>query len=108
MKIRFVPVLLAGLIAGGIAVADEGKGGGEVTRDQFCAGLAELARTVMYVRQGGMSLSQTLSIAGQDDLHRSIIMAAWEEPRWHGRAAQQRAISDFRDTIHLECLRGAR
>jgi 3-hydroxyisobutyrate dehydrogenase-like beta-hydroxyacid dehydrogenase len=75
---------------------------------QNCADIAELAEAMMLARQGGVSLATAMEIAASDPTLRNITetMArmAWSETRWLSVEAQRRAVSDFRDRIHLLCL----
>jgi hypothetical protein len=84
------------------------RGAAPVDRTQHCESVASLAEGLMLARQGGVSLSTVMGIAAGDPqlrgLVESMILVAWNEPRWSSAGAQSRSVSDFRDRMHLLCL----
>lgn len=73
--------------------------------DAECSGFAEFAEIIMTARQNGTSLQDALDAA--DDFHpnaRIFVILAWQQPRYNTLGYQQRAIGDWRDRSHLECL----
>ena len=77
--------------------------------DARCAQLAELAESIMRARQRGVPLARQMEIARENgiDARRSIIIMAYEEPHYSTPSIQERVIGDFRDEIHLACLKAA-
>ena len=73
-----------------------------------CASLAELAEALMMARQEGVALAVALQIAASDPAIREVVESmarmAWSENRWNSPDTQRRAVSDFRDRMHLLCL----
>jgi hypothetical protein len=78
---------------------------------EHCEVIADLAEGLMGARQAGASLSAVMSIAAAEpqvrELVEAMILDAWSEPRWRTDESQSRAVADFRDRMHLLCLRGA-
>lgn len=77
------------------------------TPEDFCEAFATASEAVMLGRQGGMSLSDSLAIADANpmrDLLRSVIMAAWQTPRYSTADYRERAVQEFRDNQHVLCL----
>lgn len=95
----FSSLLLSILIAGPVLAEEENQG------MPTCEGVALIAEIIMKSRQAGVSLSRSLEIAEGDELLREIALRAYEQPRMSTPQNQQRMIEDFRDELHLECIR---
>lgn len=100
MKTRFVSMLMAGLLAGGVAWADD-KG----EEMASCAQYAEIAELVMQLRQMGGSLQSVLEIADPGTFSEALILGAWDRPRMATEAMQHRMVRDFTDEIYMACVR---
>jgi hypothetical protein len=76
---------------------------------EMCHATAALAASLMTSRQAGVDLSDVLRIADADplirDIMREMAVAAWSETRYSTPAYRQRAVEDFRDRMHILCLR---
>lgn len=84
-------------------------------RADACSDLARLAEHVMRSHQDGVSLQRVLDIlATMDDIDlvrrmgRGIAIEAYSEPRYSGAEYRQRAVDDFRDRVHVMCLKAER
>lgn len=82
-----------------------------VSRAEICESYARYAELVMELRQIGAPLSNILAPLGSDsstekEVMREIVLLAYEEPRYTTEAVQKREIQDFRNRIHVNCLRG--
>jgi hypothetical protein len=79
----------------------------ENQKDDLCATYAELAETIMRSHQSGVSLSQVFEVMGSDSdpLVRELVIKAYDKPRYRTDQAKNRAISDYRDFVHVECLK---
>lgn len=80
--------------------------------DRYCNGIAMLSSTAMESHQLGVPLSQSLEIAHDrakgtkaEKVARSIILKAYSTQRYSSEVNQERAISNFRDEMHLECFK---
>lgn len=70
-----------------------------------CLIIEEYARTVMDVRQGGMSLKIVIStIDEHDKIGHKIVIAAYNKPHYMTASMKQRTIDDFANSAYLECL----
>lgn len=76
----------------------------EMTPDEMCAAFATYAEVVMKARQSGVPLGQMLETIDGEPLLRSLVMVAYDQPRFSTESYQQEAIDVFRDNVHLGCL----
>ena len=100
MKNGFVSLLVAGLLAGGAAWAED-SGEDMAT----CAQYAELAKLVMELRQMGGSLQRVLGAVEAGTWSETIVLSAWERPRVSTESVQRRIVQDFVDEVYLTCIR---
>lgn len=77
----------------------------EPAPDEICGVLAQYAQSIMTIRQRGGSLAQALTTAEALPSLRGLVLAAYDEPRFSTADFQERAISEFRDEVHLACLK---
>lgn len=79
--------------------------------DTTCESLAEFAETIMTARQRGLTLSSALELLNDAkferirDLLRTIVIQAYEAPLWSTEENKTKAIGEFRNEVHLACLR---
>ena len=78
--------------------------------DGVCRAVAGLAENVMVARQAGVKLSvllQELEAEPTDStaVIREVIIGAYEKPRFTTEAYVKRAIEEYRNTWHVNCLR---
>lgn len=67
-----------------------------------CNDMAELAESIMTSRQQGIPITKLLG-ALKDDTFKGMVTVAYEQPRWHTKASQQRAITEFANEVYLIC-----
>jgi len=68
-----------------------------------CASFGDLAVTIMTGRQNGVALSTMMEIAAGNDIVRSIILSAYDKPRYSTPSVQNETIQDFRNDVELAC-----
>lgn len=80
-------------------------------RNELCAMIGELAEVTMRARQGGVPMSQLMGILGNSDapqevasLVNSMVVMAYEQPRYRTAAVQADTVSDFRDRFEVMCF----
>ena len=97
------------LTAAAIAVATPAAS--QVSHDEACSAMADMAESIMGARQSGASLQQALDIASKAktaevrDGIRAVAILAWGQPAFSTEEYQQKAVIDFRDNMHLYCLK---
>ena len=79
----------------------------------ICTALGVLAQQAMLARQAGVPMSTLLGMvrsepAGFAEVARSIVIAAYETPRFSTPTVQRRAAEDHRDWAERECFAGLR
>ena len=76
-----------------------------------CEDVASLAKTIMNVRQDGVSMAKLLgAINNSDDepvrdIGKAILMDAFEVPHYNGSELKKKEISDFENKWMLACLK---
>lgn len=84
------------------------------TNDEVCVLMAKHAETIMRSRQSGASLTGMLEIAhntdypGLAEIGRALVISAFEVPRFNSDEVKQQQINDFRDKVHLACIKRER
>jgi hypothetical protein len=79
--------------------------------DALCAAHASTAATIMSARQEGVPMADMLNILKGDfsahtkDLYKKIIINAYSSPRFEIEKNQKKIIDDFRDKVHVDCLK---
>lgn len=76
----------------------------KLENDNYCETVSNLSENIMKSRQRGASLSDALGISPLE-IVRTIVLDAWETPRYSMESLSQREIDDFRDKWHLLCLK---
>lgn len=82
-------------------------GGETLKKDDYCEKISEISEAIMESRQRGVSLSNALGTSPLD-IVRTIVLDAWESPRYSTESVVQREVDDFRDQWHLVCLKAMR
>jgi hypothetical protein len=78
-----------------------------------------MAEMMMTLRQRGTPMGTLLAATQRVEdsgpggggimaLSRDIIVEAYDEPHWSTPETKQRSIGDFRDKVHVECLKGVK
>lgn len=76
------------------------------TQQEWCAEVSNLARSIMSSRHSGVPIVNQLSITKgheQEDMATAMILEAYSKTRWHTKASQQRAITEFANDVYLIC-----
>ena len=81
---------------------------------ELCGNLAHHAEVTMVSHQAGVSLASALEIAadvyGEESEEylglRKMIIRAYSEPRYLTEERKKMMVNNFRDEIHVECLKG--
>lgn len=103
MKLPLIPAVLALALCAPTAHAQSSE------IDALCSSLYDFAEIAMTVRQNGAPLPKAIEIL---DKHkdafiypslRSILDAAYSEPRWSGEETRARAIQDFSNDVAAIC-----
>lgn len=82
------------------------------TERTFCETIEHVAGATMRARQRGVALSEVIAVAQNADipevarLMRTMVIAAYELPRYETAEFQQRAIADFAEEWALACYAG--
>jgi hypothetical protein len=71
----------------------------------ICQTVGKLAYTMMDARQAGLSLTELLAMPSRTPLGRTILLDAYESPRFHTEEMQERAKVDFRNKWELACVK---
>ena len=74
----------------------------------LCDAISELALSIMRGRQSGVAMSRMMQIVEDNELSQSLIISAFELNRYSSEEYQTRAAEDFRDAVHLQCIKARR
>lgn len=92
-----VMLLVTGLFVSSLATAaDDWK--------KRCSSMGDLAEQIMGARQDGIAMSKMIETA-QGQLTETMIMGAYERPRYNTEANRKREIGDYRDAWYLRCVK---
>ena len=94
-------LLIAAAVAMSLTVQAEEK-------QDICGMVNELAGSIMSARQRGVDMAQAMSLAsesGAADIIKPIIIAAYEKPRYSVAENQQLAVTDFKNSVYLVCVK---
>jgi len=78
----------------------------------LCESVEKIARGIMTKRQNGESMSAIMRTADSvesevlQNLSRSMIIDAYETPRFHTKEYKNNVIGDFADKYYLACVKG--
>ena len=76
-----------------------------------CEVFANLASSVMRARQAGVTLSDALAVSRKTDnvtvaeLNTKLVLMAYDRPRYSTEGFKQREVDDFRNEVHMACIR---
>ena len=63
----------------------------------------------MQAHQAGVPMKDVLKIVEGEStinkVYQSIVIDAYSQPRYHTTAVKKREVADFRDAVHLFCLK---
>jgi hypothetical protein len=82
-------------------------------RTAFCAAVGALAYDIMRRRQDGLAMTFQMeasqSVDSSPEMHSlasSLILGAYDVPRWNSDLTRRRAAEDYRNDVEVACFRG--
>jgi hypothetical protein len=93
-KLILAAALIAASTSATTANAEEGMD---------CEAIEALAKQIMIARQNNMPISRLMSVAGGNPGIESMVVRAYDEPRFSTRDYQQNAINDFANEAASTC-----
>lgn len=77
---------------------------------EICAEIGKLSETIMEKRQAGVSMAEMMAVAKGEakELAQTLVIDAYDQPRYQTPDVQRRTIGDFRDKWYLVCVKGVR
>lgn len=104
-------IILVGLIVLFAGCAKKTEPVDQTAVKKYCESLDALSSSAMSARQKGLALANVLKVAdtvdGSEDQKnyvQEIIKQAFGETRYSSPEYQEKAITDFRNKIYLDCL----
>lgn len=84
-----------------------------VMADPVCDDMSEHAEVVMRAHQSGVSMKEVMAVIDKNlggesvvsDIYKSLVIDAYSQPRYHTDASKARKVADFRDQVHVFCLK---
>lgn len=80
--------------------------------DKLCELHSKSAKYIMEARQNGAPMSDAMKIASNGDsgpklkeLMRSIVVSAYETPRFGSKQLKDSAVSEFENKVYLSCIK---
>lgn len=73
-----------------------------------CDLVNKLAHSIMDARQRGVDMAEAMRLANESeiaDLIKPIIIAAYEKPRYSVEENQRNAVTDFKNSVYLVCVK---
>lgn len=93
-------VLIALTVCASMGAQAENDESGDV-----CADWSSLAENIMRSRQAGVSMAEMMKLTKGTKPAQRMVIAAYEERRYHTEEIQQRKVEDFRDEAYLACVK---
>jgi len=79
-------------------------GSAKAEEKDHCLQISSLAESIMTGRQMGLPMSKMMGVTDLD-LARTMVIEAYEHPRFSTEQVKKRAIGDFRDRWYLACVK---
>lgn len=76
-----------------------------VTDQEFCTSVSELSEAVMEGRQGGTPMSEMMRVAGSNGIMKSMVLEAFDHPRYSTRDVKRRTIQEFTNQWFSTCMK---
>lgn len=78
-----------------------------MTPEQYCAALEDTSASFMRMHQNGAPLDFALQLLAKNhgEFMRPIVLQAFSQPRFSTEPYQQRAVTDFGNSVRLACER---
>jgi hypothetical protein len=80
----------------------------EKTLRKLCDLTSSTAETVMRKRQAGVSMTKMMEVTANEppgSIGESLVITAYDSPRYHTKEMQERSVEDFRDKAYLRCAK---
>ncbi|MCK2183538.1 hypothetical protein [Halomonas getboli] len=77
------------------------------TDHEICSSISETAETVMRARQNGASMREMMGRVGDNSLLHTMIMEAFQDPRFSTEPMQNRWVLRFSNNYYLQCMQQA-
>ena len=74
------------------------------TYDETCQRIADVARSIMTIRQQEQPLSKSINIY-ESELGRDMVIEAYGKPAYGTEEYQQKSIDGFANKWHLYCIK---
>ena len=74
------------------------------TYDKTCQDIAEVAQSIMTIRQQGQPLSKSINIY-ESELGRDIVIEAYSLPKYKTESYIKDSIDSFSNKWHLYCIK---
>lgn len=76
---------------------------------ETCSTVGELATTIMESRQSGASMAKLMEAVPEGGSYiETLIISAYDVPRYSTERMQKKAVEEFRDEVYLECVKALR
>jgi len=70
-----------------------------------CSDISDTAKAVMNARQAGVPTAKLMEVAGDNKGMETMIIQAYERPRYNSPEYKARASVDFAETWYVTCVR---
>lgn len=80
----------------------------EKTLRKLCDLTSSTAEIVMRKRQAGVSMKKMMEVTANEppgSIGESLVITAYDSPRYHTKEMQERSVEDFRDEAYLRCVK---
>lgn len=77
----------------------------EETKQSQCAEIADFAGNIMTLRQLGKPMADTFKLLGDKEPARTMIIQAYETPKFSGEKYKKEHIDKFKDDWFLACIK---
>lgn len=86
------------------------KAGEEISWQDVCKEVGGAARNTMESRQLGVSISHLMEmeLVKKEPILESMIIGAYETPRYSTKEHQDKAVADFQNDAYLKCAKALR
>ena len=107
IAIYFIGACISFTVLGLFASANASESEDEQKKSmvELCASSANLAKTIMEVRQNGGEMFKLLEVANGDELAEKIVIAAFDEPLYSTEEYKKRAAREFSNEVMLICMK---
>jgi len=79
---------------------------------ELCKGFGEIAELIMTHRQNGTPMDVIIDKIDKEpalkDIGESLAISAYETSRFSTEKMKQRKITEFKNAVYLECLKGSK